>query len=257
VSPLWPDTVHVGLFPGLCWLKSKRAEKVLSIASPPVHDAKALLDTLAVMLDTEANMLRKGSKVVVTVSNSVAAIASLPWQPSLTLESELQGYARVCFEKFGVAIDDEWTIHTEFRHYGAMGLAYALPNAWLASLIDLLQARGLRLQTVLPVTAKAYAHRMLRRQAGKSLILLQETLCNSALVVDGNGLCSYDAEPVIGSSQESSVRLLKRVGAREGKIGSVISWALDLEEKEGTPDFIEDCLPGATCQVVSHNAWSR
>lgn len=256
MSPLWPDTVQVGLFPGLSWLKSKRAEKVLSLASAPVHDAKALLNTLAAMLDAEANMLRKGSKVVVTVSNSVAAITTLPWQPSLTRASELQGYARACFEKLGVAIDDEWTMHTEFRHYGAMGLAYALPNAWLADLIDLLQTRDLKLQTVLPVTAKAYAHPMLRRQSGKTLILLQDELCCSALVINSNGLCGYDVEPVIGSPQESSVRLLKRVGVREGEIGNVVSWSLDLEEKQGTPDFIEDCLPGTAFQVISHNVWS-
>lgn len=257
MSLLWPDTVHVGLFPGACWLRNKRAKETLSLTSTPAHDDQALLNTLAAMLEAESNVLRKGSNVVVTVSDSVAAIAALPWQPSLTRASELQGYARICFEKLGISIDDDWTMHTEFRHYGAMGLAYVLPNAWLAGLIDLLQARGLRLQTVLPVTATAYTYRMLRRQAGKTLILLQEPLRSSALAVDNHGLCGYDVEPVIGSVQESCVRLLRRMSMRHGEITRVAHWSLDLPEESALPGFVAECLPGSAFQAIPKTAWSR
>ena len=257
MSPLWPETVHVGLFPRACWVKNKRAKEILSLATTPAYDGNALLNTLATMLNAETNVLRKGSKVIVTVSDSVAAITALPWQPSLTGTSELQSYARACFEKLGISIDDNWTMHTEFRHYGAMGLVYALPNAWLAGLIDLLQTHSLKLQTVLPVTATAYTHRTLRREADKTLILLQETLRSSALVVDNNGLCGYDVEPVIGSAQESSVRLLKRIGTHHGEIGRVAHWSLDLPEENESPDFVTECLPGSTFHAIPKNAWSR
>jgi hypothetical protein len=248
--------VHVGLFPGANWLKTRRT-KVQSFADSPDHDAGALLRHLAAMLDSIEDKPRKGSNVVMTVSDSVAVIATMPWQPSLSRTEEINSYARICLEKLGMAIDDDWSMHAEFRHYGAMGLVYALPNAWLAELLDLLKTRELKLRTVLPASAKAYAYRASRQQTGKSLILMQEALRSTAVLLGDAGLCGYDVEPVIESSWETSVRLLKRMGARHNDVLRVIHWGLDSLEEKPLPGFVTACLPSATCQPMAHDAWDR
>ena len=157
MSLLWPDTVHVGLFPGASWLKTKRTKGIQPFSDAQAHDPGALLGDLETALDALTEKLCKGSNIVVTVSDSIAAVTTMPWQSALSRTDELKNYARICFEKLGMEIDDGWTMHAEFRDYGAMGLAYALPNAWLVELIEMLKARDLKLQNVLPASARIYS----------------------------------------------------------------------------------------------------
>lgn len=257
MSLLWPDTLHVGLFPGTSWLKTGRKKAIQPFVVAVDQDPDALLRSLEVMLDTMTVKPRKGSRVIVTVSDTVAAITALPWQPALSRPGEVHSYARICFDKLGITIDGTWAMHAEFRRYAVMGWAYALPNGWIGGLIALLRERGLQLRTVLPASAKALAYRAAHRQAGKQVILLQEALRNSALILGKEGLCGYDAEPVIGSPQESSVRLLTRISARHGAIGRLIHWPLDAAQEKPVQDGETHCLPGATCEAMAQDIWER
>ncbi|HYD78909.1 MAG TPA: hypothetical protein VEC06_03795 [Paucimonas sp.] len=257
MSRLWPETVAVGLFPGLCWLRRRRGAAAQEFRFEAAADPYALLPALEATLEEQAKTLRKGTRVAVTVSDSAAAIAMIPWQDALHRQEELQAYAKVFFERNGVAIGDDWVLHVEFRQYGAAGLAYAVPLKWLTRLVDMLKTKGLRLAGVLPATAASYCRPRPASKEGRTLIILREAFHDSALVYGKEGLLGYDVEPVVGAARESCARLLKRVGARHEGIKNVFHWSPEAPEAAPSASIIADCLPGAAAHLLARDAWSH
>jgi hypothetical protein len=253
VSPLWPEVLSIGLFPGACWLRRARGTET-PIQCEPGADPHAMLLALASFLDAD-KAIRKGSRVDVTVSNCMAAITALPWQGNLHRPAELQSYAQVVFETLGMTIDDSWAMHVEFQRHGATGLAYALPKAWMTALIELLEKRGLRLRTILPVSAAAYCRHKTSRSIGNTLLLLQDAAQSSAMVFDGAGMVGYDVEPVIGSAAESSIRLLKRMSARYERIAQIFHWSPVAPDAAPSMHFVADCFPDAKVSLLARSAW--
>lgn len=256
MSRLLPETLYCGLFPGHCWLQRKGAATAQSFPLEPSVNGADLLLALESMLESQSATLRKGTRLAVTVSDTVAAVTALPWQEALREPEELNSYARICFEKTGLMVDDSWVMHTEFRTYGAMGLAYALPQEWMTELDRLVNTKGLRLTTVLPVSAAAYCAQPPYRLDGVALVLLQEATRCSALMYSKEGLLGLDVEPVIRSAQESGMRLLKRTAAYPDRIAAVTHWSPAPPELTQSPDFIADCLPDAVLHRVARGAWS-
>lgn len=252
MSHLWPDKVVGGLFPGQCWLKRPGADEARAFAQPGAGAPEAMLVALGAMLDGQGDKLRKGSKVSLMVSDSLGALVALPWHEQLTSPDEIQGYAVACFEKQGIDIGTRWAMHAEFRAHGSMGLAYALPKAWLGSLAALLEARGLQLDRVLPVSAMAYWK--VAASVKQELVLLRESQRVSVLVYDGAGLQGLDVEPVTGSADEAVRRLLRRIAAYHPHVGNVLDWSA--EEGGKAPASIADCLPDAVTVPVNRSAWS-
>jgi hypothetical protein len=208
------------------------------------------------MLNEHAVVLRKGSRISLTVSDSVAAIATLPWLDALHRQTELENYARICFEKQGVVVDDNWVLRVAIRRYRSMGIAYAIPRDWLAELVQLTGAKGLRLTTVLPISAAAYFGTRAYRGGGLTLQLLREENRASALIYDGAHLVGCDVEAVTASANESGVRLLRRIGASHGKITRVVDWSSEPHEHAKVANFISLCLPEAETSLLHHGAWS-
>lgn len=242
-----------GLFPGQCWLKRAGAEEV---QAPGAAAPEAMLAALGAMLDGQGGNVRKGTKVSLIVSDSIGALVALPWHEQLTSPDEVQGYAIACFEKQGIAIGAGWAMHAEFRSHGSMGLAYALPKDWLGSLVALLDARGLQLERVLPVSAMAYWQVPRSVKQEQKLVLLREPQRISALVYDRAGLQGLDVESITGNALESGRRLLRRVSAYYPQVAGVLDWSATVEEGGKPPAFVAECLPDAAVVPVDRNAWS-
>lgn len=253
---LWPDSISVGLFPGQCWLHSRRIKQEPSRNLSLSTDPQALLQGLEAMLDDKAGVIRKGSRLTIVVSDSIAALVTLPWQEELRSPEELASYATACFENQGIEMNDSWVMRTEFRRYQATGIAYALPTAWLTQLLDLLKSRGLRLQRVIPISAAAYCAEQRPKTQNQRLVLLQENHRTSAFIYDQSGLLGVDIEPVVTSREVSGTRLLRRISARFHDITHVGLWSPELPEQALAADFIVACLDKVTVQGLDRGAWS-
>ncbi|GLR13670.1 hypothetical protein GCM10007907_24600 [Chitinimonas prasina] len=252
MSLLWPDRVHVGLFSGHCWLQQGKASTEAPIACPQPDDYLLALDAL---LDKPTKALRPGSRVALTVSDSLAASIALPWQAELTEAGELATYARICFEQAGIEVGADWVLATYFRHYGAQGLAYALPAGWLEQLGASLQRRGLRLQGVLPASAAAYSLHACPAKQTLSLLLLREPTRITALVYVLGKLQARDVEPVTRSEQEAGTRLLRRLSVQHGNFARVDTWSPLGPEADIPARYIAASWPTAEVRTFARMAW--
>ncbi|MEH6459738.1 hypothetical protein [Chitinimonas sp. JJ19] len=252
MSPLWPDRLHVGLFPGHCWLQQGKAITETSIACPQPDDYLLALDAL---LDKPSKALHPGSRLALTVSDSLAASIALPWQAELTETAELEAYARICFENAGIEVGADWALATYFRRYGAQGLAYALPAAWLEQVLASLQRRNLRLQGVLPASAAAYSLHAFPAKQALSLLLLREPTRITALVYAQGKLQARDVEPVTRSEQEAGNRLLRRLSVQHGEFARVDTWSPFGPEADAPARYIAASWPTAEVRTFARTAW--
>jgi len=255
VSLLWPDTVSVGLFPGESWLRRGRT----TVATARTVDALATPEDLLVALQTllaeQGKQLRQRDRVNLVVSDSVGVLVALPWQEQLIAVDELQAYGFACFEQRGVAIDHNWVMQTGFRQYSVAGIAYAIPRDWLQELMLLLETRGLRLGSVLPVSAAAFwQHRP--PKAGRAVLLQSEMRRVTSLVYQSGRFIGIDVEPVITDRASAGKRLLKRLAAAQGDIGSVGYWQVAPSDDDGSNKFISACLPDTVVHLLKRDIWS-
>ena len=86
---LWPGEIQIGLFSDHCWLRRGRAGVLRDYAGDAQGSSPGSLQTLASMLDDPQHGMRIGSLVSLTVSDSLAAMAAMPWQAGITKPSEL------------------------------------------------------------------------------------------------------------------------------------------------------------------------
>jgi hypothetical protein len=256
VLPLLPETLYVGLFSGHCTLQRGRKAPVLAWATPTTLDLAAILQTVEKVLEEQERPVRKGARLVVTVSDSIAAIAPLPWQTTLTRPAEIDSYARICYEKLGMTIDESWVMRAEFRHFGGVGLAYALPRVWVDALAALAHAKGLQLITVLPLSAAAYCKQRVSRKAGTTLLLLQEANRMSAMTYNKDGLLGYDVEPYTRSRDETLVRLLRRMASVYTNVTRVSSWSTDVAQSTVPTEIISASFPECASDSLPHDSWN-
>lgn len=255
MSLLWPDRLIGGLFPGHCWVA--RNGKEYSRTPLLGGDAPAaMLAALDGLLDEHGSAVRKRSRVSLVVSDSLAALTPLPWHDQLRTDDEIDAYAKVCFQKRGEDIDDNWVMHAAFRRHGAAGLAYALPRSWVEALAARLAARGLLLDRVLPLTAQAYWNMARRGPAGQELLLLRESHRTGVLIYGPVGLEAIDAEAGAGDAQTSARRLLGRVAAYHPNIKIVQVWSESAAAANTESPQVAEILAGAGVMPVPRDEWS-
>ncbi|QDQ25653.1 hypothetical protein FNU76_04410 [Chitinimonas arctica] len=255
MSPLWPKTVYASLFPGRRGLQLGRSAAPRWSEYAPRPAPFDLLAELHALLTEHAGQWRPGSRLVLTVSDSLAALAPLAWQPALQTPAEVEAYAQACFEQQGQPLDGEWVQHSDFRHHGRLGLAYALRRGWMAELPALCQAHGLRLRTVLPLSAAVYHRAPCAPGEGKRLLLLGDASRSTALLYDHAGLIGYDVEPAAGDAQAATTRLLRRLAALHGAIEQVATWSAATDDASSGAGQIVANLPGAVVQALTPSEW--
>jgi hypothetical protein len=257
VSLLWPETLYAGLFASHCWLHGRRSVVCHSVKPASPTSSGGLLQELDRMLDERAAVLRRGSNLSICVSDAAAAVASLAWQESLHRDTELEGYARIAFEKQGQCVDGTWVIHVAYRQFGKLGIAYALPRDWLSQLVGLLKAQGMHLRLVYPITAAAYHGARLASRCESAVQVLREDRRTSALIYRDGSLQGVEVEPVTASTRDSGARLLRRVSALHGRPSCVDDWSPEPAGQASIADFISDCLPEAQSTLLPNSAWCR
>lgn len=245
---LWPRTIAAGLFPERAWLRLGRGKLLAAEGG----DMPQVLDDL---LAQHAAVIGRGAKIDLTVSDTVARIVSLPWQARLSGPAELLAYAHICFEQIGRPLDAGWALHGYFRHHRATGLAYALPVAWLEQLHAVVGKHGLRLNSVLPVSAAAFSLYP-RPGAGKpAALILRETGRTTALVHGAAGLSDYMIEPATRSNPESAMRLLHRLHAMHA-IASICDWSTCDASQIDLAKSVEQALPEIAYRLLEVDAWN-
>ncbi|HEY8023547.1 MAG TPA: hypothetical protein VIF60_03205 [Burkholderiaceae bacterium] len=216
---------------------------------------------LSALLAQQTPPLKKGAKITLTVSDTVAAITTLPWQEGLRKEDELHSYAQVYFEKLGIKIDHQWVLHVEFRHYGATGLAYAFPKSWLETIVAVADEKKVDIETILPISAAACSRVKLSSKSGLFLLLLHEKTHLAALVYRDGNLIARDVEPIAQFADESCNRLMLRVkGAHEGaheSAGNIMDeiayWSYNLQAPPAA--LVESIFPGVKIVAVGYRDW--
>jgi len=258
LSDPFSEPAYVGLFPGACRLQRGRSTEWQTV-EPEDATPVGLANALRAILEKPTPSLKKGAGQTVTliVSDTVAAIAALPWQEGLRKEGELHSYAQVVFEKLGIKLDHEWVLHVEFRHYGAMGIAYAFPKTWLESLLATMDEKKLKAESILPLSVAAYSRPAVSKGSSLFLLLLQEHTHVAAMVYRHGRLIARDVEPVAHSTEDACHRLMLRIKVEHESadtvMGGIAYWSYSLQAPPNA--LIAATFPGAKVAAVGYRDW--
>lgn len=246
---LWPEPLSVGLFAQASWLRAPGFLRPgTSQEGPGLDDAEAMLDQLLSCLPS-----RHPGRLDLLLSDSHARLVALPWQDSLNSPSDLRGYAHACFARHGLALDGNWVSQQGFRHYRQPGLAVALPRGPLERLAQRALSGGLKLRSVLPVSAAAYWHGRPAMRKGRVLLLLADQAQCSMLSLENGMLSAFDTQPAMGDAMSAIVRLLRRAQARAEDCREVVCW----EALAGLidADFLRAIMPQAPARMLPRHCW--
>lgn len=249
---LLPKRLYAGLFGQHAWLAHGAGGQ--PVPAVPMQSSASLPESLDALLRTSPPGLR-ASELSVMLPSHAAHSVSLPWTPNLRGDDEMRVYAQAHMEQAGLSTGEAHVVHAEFRHYGACGLAYAVPQQLLEELHAVAARHRLDLTTVLPICGVAHLSSRRVRGVGAEISLVVEDVMVSALVLNRMGLQRYDAEPTVGGQRAALRRLLTRLAAD------------DIEFRGGTlcADHDEDELAGiaralssqAVVNQVKSSQWRR
>ncbi len=210
-----------------------------------------MFDAFEALLVEHAALLGKGARIALTVTDSLAAVVALPWQEELARREELHAYALDSFEQAGQRLDSTWAMNNFFRNFRRAGVGYAMPVSVLDRMTELTAANGMRLDSVLPLSAVAYSIARPAQKLGVSVLLLNEMHRVSALLFDSAGLLEYAIEPSNPNLQlESSHRLLRRL-TTEHTITQVRAWSSFGDRLDEVSNMLEKWLPGIKCDRLT------
>jgi len=257
VLRLLPETMSGGLFPDRCWLGSTTLSGEVQ-CSPLGRDAATMQGVLQNMLASlPAPEGRRRLRLRLLVSDALAAVCMLPWQEQLERPAELRAYARACFERYGLTVDDKWAMFCGFRQFRHGGIAYALPRAWLELVEASCVAHQVRLQTVLPVSAAAYWQTPPCSRMRPQWLILSEGQRLTGFIYQNGGLAHIDVQPVTGDETVAGVRLLQRMAARYPVAAQLRYWSPSAPPAAPPPSYLEEQLPDADVVHITRDAWSR
>lgn len=252
---LWPETLHAGLFPGHAWLAGGTRREPLQ-RHPAAIDGAGLLNELQAMFALLPPSAGRRRHLHLLVSDSLAAVTTLPWQERLHGQGEMAAYADACFERGGLTLDGSWVKHNGFRQFRHAGIAYALPQAWLSALVAMCAAHQVRLQSVLPVSAASYWRLRRQPKRGVGWLLLTEARRVTGLVYRDGSLAAIDVQPVTSDTATAGARLLRRLSARYPAPLQVRYWSPDGAVASSPPSFIGTHLTDAAVIQLGREAWN-
>lgn len=249
---LLPERLYAGLLCDCAWLA--QGVKGHPLPMPSFASKAAPLEMLEGMLREDIPK-RRARKLSVMLPGHVARCVSLPWSQHLRSGEEKKAYALAHFEQAGLEVGDSHAVFADFRHYGAKGFAYAVPQDLLEQLHTVAANHSLELTTVIPIGGVAHMAARPARGTGLELFLVIENSAVSALLMDRVGLQCYDSEPSIGGKEAALRRLMTRLAASANEYSgiTVCSTAEDKALGEIAGSFTSD----VTVRTVAPNAWRR
>lgn len=247
---LWREEVGIGLFRGYCWLQRGRKGPVRAYMGVQGATHQSLVQELEAILDDPANGLMEGMRVALTVSDTLALVIGLPWNDGIRRPVELNRYAQACLAQAGADVGANWILHTEFRHFGAAGLAYGLPRDFLLAIEQACRARKMHLTSVLPAAAVAYSRFRGTGRAARTGMLLCEERSITALLFDAAGLSGHEVEAVTASNTAAMTRLLRRTNALYGVPARLVHWSALANTDEHLLTAIAAELPDVKLHIL-------
>jgi hypothetical protein len=196
---------------------------------------------------------RRARKLSVMLPAQAARCVSLPWSPHLRSGEEKKAYALAHFEQAGLGVGDSHAILADFRHYGAMGFAYAVPHDLLEQLHGVAASHSLQLTTVIPISGVAHMVARPARGTGLELFLVIENSAVSALVMDSVGLQRFDSEPPIGGKEAALRRLMTRLAASASGYKGIT--VCSVAEDEASADIARSFTSDAALRRVTPQDW--
>lgn len=246
---LWPKRLIFNIFPESGWLRLAGGREICRFTLDGTETVD-VLQGIELLLESASSI--KPASVEVIVSDEFSRILHLPWQDTLTSDAQREMYARAYFDQAGLRLDSEWLVHAGYRHFNGGGIAYALPRLLVSSVKDHLSARGMRLRSIMPLSARAYWRNSPARQRTRSLLFLEERRRVSALIFEDSKCSGIFVQPGL-SDQLSAQRLIRTVDTIFPNVRRVQVWNLLEERVDKT--LIQAFLPKATVEHVSKTQW--
>jgi hypothetical protein len=245
------------LFPGALWIRQGGTE----VALPTAEDGgmPGLMPSLDVLVASCRRGGGAGASVELLVSDSIARNVVLPWQEAPLTPVQEHAYAQACLERAGVDLEAGWTLHSGFRHYGQVGLAVAVPTAWLDDARGRFAAVGLRLRRVTPVTAAAYWATPGGIGRAPGLLLLAEPGRITAVQRQGGRFSGLDVEPAGADPALALRRLLNRTRAAGLPVTETPVTVQLWQARAGLIDraHLARELPAARIRGMGPGVWSK
>lgn len=246
---LWPERLSMYLLPDGA---SIHGGKELRRTIPAPVDLGARFALIAQQLLPVAETRSTLMPVLdVVLSDEMARLRLLPWQPRLRGDAQQQRYAEACFEADGLDCGD-WLVRASYRRFGGAGLGLAVRRETLASLAETAAQRAVRLRSVLPVTAAAYwRHRTSR--GSHEILVLDEGRRLTALCYARGELSAIDVQQAGEARELALARLMRRCRATFPQASKLAYWS-------GASDMMTDKLltsawPGISLRHLPHGAW--
>lgn len=252
MSRLWPETLVIGVFPGACVVR--RGKATVRRACSAGAGYEGALSELGLLLDELRAGLSRFVRAEVYVSDGFGRIALLPWQSKLDSDVQVQAYGQACLESNGALADGDWAVHSGFRHYGAHGLAAALPTALVEQLREILHARRVRLESVMPLAAAAYWYHRTAESKSTSVLLLAESSRLTAFYYAKGRLQFMDVEPIPKKSGAATQRLFNRLLLSDAEIKRVDHWSANPEP--AALEAVKVAFEGAVVAPLERARWS-
>lgn len=248
---LWPERLTAAIFPDVCRLHGANREEI-GTYTPASLSGFDVVDCLVQLLD--ANPQRGRTEMEVIVSDSVARSIPLPWQDGLANDEQYEGYARACFERAGFELNDEWVVQGAYRHFRGGGLGYALPRALVMAVENQLTERGIRLRSVMPMSAYAYWRHPNGARNGKRVLLLREESRLSALLFDGKICAGLYVQPMGTGAADAARRLSTMLDTVFPGISGIQYWTPQADEAEA--ESIRSRFSVSDFKVLHELGWS-
>ncbi len=248
---LWRDEIYAGLFGSAALLNTGKSSQLQHALAPSAAEPAALLATV---LDTSAQLRKPGKGLVVTLGGPSCSFIALPWSGDVRTAEEKEAYARAHFEQAGQSVGELCLVHAEFRHFGAQGIAYAVPSALLDALRTVALENQLKLVNAMPVAAAAYYAARLPRANDTAVTLLVEEHAVSALAFDEEGLSAFDAEPAFGGPAAALRRLLLRLDTGAKPYARIELWS-PLEQAAEFEGVVKELAPQSPLHVLEPSHW--
>ncbi len=247
---LWPERFTALVSPDACRLFGAGGREVgrSTPASAPVFD---VMDGLNRILD--AGALRGRAQIDLIVSDGVARSIPLPWQDNLRSEEQYEAYARACFDQAGFELEGEWIVQVAYRHFRGVGVGYALPRPLVMDVRNRLLERGIRLRSIMPMSAHAYWRNACGARGTRSILVLREWGRLSALMFDGTACAGIHVQPMGSGLSDAARRLSNGIEAVFPSVSRVQFWAAGTDDME--TEMIRNRFPSSSFKVLPGLAW--
>jgi hypothetical protein len=248
---LWPDRLTATIFPNACRLYRGRGQEIGTFL--PVSTAGFdVMDSVSQVLDQGS--LLSPAWIDIVVSDCVARTIPLAWQDNLANDEQYEAYARACFDRAGFELEGEWIVHAAYRHFRGTGFGYGLQRSLIMDMHRYLLERGIRLRSVMPISARAYWRSGGRLRGQRSILLLREHNRLSALLFDGKKCAGMQVEPAGANARDAARRLSSVLEAVFPSIRTVRFWTSDSNDDETAS--VKDCFPGSVFEVTAGLEWN-